>query len=240
MFPLNKSIGKKQYFDYKAEESKQMKAVLVDPCSQKYVFNEHQHRFKNRSKDVLLPPEKQKLYEEKLEKAYDKQELNRRMRSISPDNFFKFKDFYGGKADVVCENPNRCCPDLKEVYTQKCAGFESELTRKIKSKKLESPFEWKIDAKTPDRPFRDRYKLGHNKVSGKITVAAEENAFRALEAAAARQGLRYRPAPKTFRPRDALLAKSKSSSNFAAKPDIASMHFGNSKPGLALFISSPV
>jgi len=62
------------------------------------------------------------------------------------------------------------------------AGFESELTRKEKDKTLKSPFEWKMDATTPNRPFRDRFKMGNNKVSGKITVPSEENAFLAMTA----------------------------------------------------------
>ena len=96
-------------------------------------------------------------------------ELNRRMRSISPDNFFKYKDFYGSKPETITDSPTRVRPSLKQVFEQKVAGFESELTRKIKSKKLEWPFEWKMDTKTPERPFRDRFKYGSNKVSGKIT-----------------------------------------------------------------------
>jgi hypothetical protein len=59
------------------------------------------------------------------------------------------------------------------VYAQKVAGFESELMRKIKSKKLESPFEWKANIKTPVNPFRAK----QEKVSGKITNEKEENAF---------------------------------------------------------------
>ena len=92
------------------------------------------NKLKTRYKDVLIPPEKLRLYEEKLEKAYDKEELNKRMRSVSSDNFFKYQDFYGAKLDKISENPTRIHPDLKEVYAQKWAGFESELTRKIKSK----------------------------------------------------------------------------------------------------------
>ena len=53
------------------------------------------------------------------------------------------------------------------------AGFESELMRKIKSKKLESPFEWKANIKTPVNPFRAK----QERVSGKITNEKEENAF---------------------------------------------------------------
>lgn len=64
-------------------------------------------------------------------------ELNRRMRSISPDNFFKYKDFYGSKPETITDSPTRVRPSLKQVFEQKVAGFESELTRKIKSKKLE-------------------------------------------------------------------------------------------------------
>jgi hypothetical protein len=34
---------------------------------------------------------------------------------------------------------------------------------------------------TPDRPFRDRFKLGTHKVTGKITRQSEENAFLAMK-----------------------------------------------------------
>lgn len=51
---------------------------------------------------------------------------------------------------------------------------------KLKANKLESPFEWKMDAKTPERPFRDRFKLGHNKIAGKVTVQSEASDILAM------------------------------------------------------------
>jgi len=130
------------------------------------------------NKDLPIPYHKLLEYESILEKAKDKKELNRRNRGISSDNFFKYKDFLGKEGDnVISVSPNKHRPDLKAVYTQKVAGFGSELTYK----KSESPFEWKMNSKTPERPFRDRFKFGNNKVSGKITVPTQENAFLAMK-----------------------------------------------------------
>lgn len=179
LFPLDKGVGKRTYHETDAAKSIFMKNVLIDPNIKQQELAEY-NKMKHKDKKVKLSMDKQLKYEEKLNKAYDKTELNRRMRSISPDNFFKYKDFHGAKPDIISDSPTKYHPNLKEVFSQKVAGFESELTRKLKSKKLESPFEWKMDAKTPARPFRDRFKLGTNKVSGKITVPTEENAFLAM------------------------------------------------------------
>uniref|UniRef100_A0A7S3NVV9 Uncharacterized protein n=1 Tax=Euplotes crassus TaxID=5936 RepID=A0A7S3NVV9_EUPCR len=113
--------------------------------------------------------------------SYNAKDFSKRLKSVSSDNFFKYKDFYGVGGEKISESPNKYHPSLKEVYEQKSAGFESELTRKLKSNKLVSPFEWKMDSNTPNRPFRDRFKLGSNKISGKITNANEENAFEAMK-----------------------------------------------------------
>lgn len=181
LYPINKKGGKKTFSHSRAVKSTLMKGVLDDPNLAQQEIAEY-NKLKNQQKDSYMPIEGLKKYEEKLDKAYNKKELNRRNRSISPDNFFKFKDFYGAKDEKITESPTKYQPSLKELARQKVAGFESELTRKLRSKKLESPFEWKINIQTPDRPFRDRFKLGTNKISGKITVPQEENAFLAMTA----------------------------------------------------------
>ena len=83
LFPINKSEGKRQYHEFKEEEAKRMKDVLIDPSVLRFGKSDNKNKLKTRYKDVLIPPEKLKIYEEKLEKAYDKEELNKRMRSIS-------------------------------------------------------------------------------------------------------------------------------------------------------------
>lgn len=158
-------------------------------------------------------------YEDKLDKAYNKQELNRRMRSLSPDNFFKYKDFHGAKPENFAESPTKFKPDLRRLYAQKCAGFESEFTRKVKSKKFESPFEWKMDAKTPERPFRDRFKFGNNKVSGKITIPTEENAFLAMTAYLNKQKKEKGKSMTLYPNKVKRMNVSQSSGNLQSRPD---------------------
>jgi hypothetical protein len=195
LFPINKKLGKQPSSDKALISSHLMRDVLIDPKVDDLMMTEFHNKIKVRNRELMIPYYKLKEYEESLEKAYDKKELNRRMRSISPDNFFKYKDFYGSKPEMISDSPTKTNPTLKEMLAQKSAGFESELTRKIKSKNLDSPFEWKMNAKTPERPFRDRFKYGNNKISGKITgrcyysisslifdlVPNEENAFLAMQ-----------------------------------------------------------
>ena len=58
-------------------------------------------------------------------------ELNRRMRSISPDNFFKYKDFYGSKPETITDSPTRVRPSLKQVFEQKVAAFHILVIRTV-------------------------------------------------------------------------------------------------------------
>ena len=91
--------------------------------------------------------------------------------------------------------------------------LNQNLQEKLKANKLESPFEWKMDSKTPERPFRDRFKLGHNKIAGKITVQTEENDFLAMTSYLNKQN-HYIMQWKTFYPmKNLMLNHSKSNSN---------------------------
>ena len=230
VFPLDTNKGKKQYYSKGIVQSNRMKDVLLDPNVNKQELAEYRNKMKYKRKEQLIPYEMLKQYEEKLEKAYDKKELNNRMRGISADNFFKYKDFHGAKPDLITESPTKYKPSLKEVFEQKFAGFESELTRKIKSKKLESPFEWKIETKTPERPFRDRFKFGTNKISGKITIPAEENAF--LEMTSFFEKKNKDMGIRTFYPNNtkgSSLFKSLSSPNLQNVPKYAKNHMSMSK-----------
>ena len=177
---MNKKMGKRPPKDKAIISSDLMHGVLIDPKVDELMMADYKHKLKMQNKDLMIPYYKLKEYEEGIEKAYDKKELNRRMRSISPDNFFKYKDFYGTKPELVSDSPTKINPAKTKFKYQKSAGFESELTRKLHSKKIECPFEWKMDAKTPERPFRDRFKYGNNKISGKITVSDQENAYLAM------------------------------------------------------------
>lgn len=118
LFPIDKNKGKRQYQDFKVEEAKRIKEVLIDSTINSQ--GSKNNKLKTRYKDALIiPEEKLRLYEQRLENGFDKDELNRRMKSVSPDNFFKYQDFYGAKVDNISENPTRIHPELKEVYAQK-------------------------------------------------------------------------------------------------------------------------
>lgn len=89
---------------------------------------------------------------------------------------------------------------------------------KLKANKLESPFEWKMDSKTPERPFRDRFKLGHNKIAGKITLQTEANDIVAMTSYLNKQN-QYIMQWKTFYPMKKLMMdRSKSTSNINPNP----------------------
>lgn len=231
VFPLDTCKGKKQYYTKGIVQSNKMRDVLLDPNINKQELVEYRNKSLYKRKEQLIPYEMLKQYEEKLEKAYDKKELNNRMRGISADNFFKYKDFHGAKPDQITESPTKFKPSLKQVFEQKFAGFESELTRKIKSKKLESPFEWKIETKTPERPFRDRFKFGTYKISGKITIPTEENAFLAMTTYFDKKN--QDTSSKTFYPnktKESFLFKSLSSPNLQNVPNSSKNHTSTSKP----------
>ena len=69
-----------------------------------------------------------------------------------------------------------------------------------------------MDATTPNRPFRDRFKLGNNKVSGKITVPSEENAFLAMTTYLDKQNKLEKEYMTLYnpKPRGSLMSKSSS------------------------------
>lgn len=153
VYPLTHNKGRKKFHGTDAATSKFMQGVLFDPLMKEQELVEYKYMLQRMGKGALIPPDKLLEYEEKINKAYNRKELNRKLRGISSDNFFKYKDFHGSSPELITESPNKFSPNLKQVYAQKVAGFESELAKNIKSNKLVSPFEWKMDAKTPDRPF---------------------------------------------------------------------------------------
>jgi hypothetical protein len=181
VFPLTQNKGRKTFHTHDHSTSKFMQGVLFDPHVKEQELVEYKHMLQRQAKGPLIPPEKLLEYEEKINKAYDRKELNRKLRGLSNDNFFKYKDFHGSGPEKITESPNKYHPDLKRVYTQKVAGFKTELSNGTKSKKNESPFEWKMDVKLPSKPFRDRYKFVSNEVNGKIKILpSDPNAFLAM------------------------------------------------------------
>mmetsp|Transcript_4366 Transcript_4366/g.4078 ORF Transcript_4366/g.4078 Transcript_4366/m.4078 type:complete len:105 (-) Transcript_4366:36-350(-) len=52
-------------------------------------------------------------------KEFNPKVFSKRLKSVSSDNFFKYKDFYGAGAEIISESPNKCHPTLKDVIEQK-------------------------------------------------------------------------------------------------------------------------
>ena len=114
---------------------------------------------------------------------------------------------------------------------RKLQGSNQSLQGNLKANKLQSPFEWKMDATTPDRPFRDRFKLGHNKVSGKITSPSEENAFLAMSTYLEKQNRLQNEYATMYnpKPRNSLISKSSSWSKIENPKRINKLNIDNDK-----------
>lgn len=64
-------------------------------------------KLKESNKGLPIPYHKLLEYESTLEKAKDKEGLNKKLRSISSDNFFKYKDFLGSGPEKISESPTK-------------------------------------------------------------------------------------------------------------------------------------
>ncbi|CAI2368588.1 unnamed protein product [Moneuplotes crassus] len=181
--------GKRKYFQIDAVSSDRMRDSLFDSKFKTHNSFQRQNPLQKglRPSDFSSQNRRSMRFEapedtfQPILKEFNPKVFSKRLKSVSSDNFFKYKDFYGAGAEIISESPNKCHPTLKDVIEQKSAGFESELTRKLKNNKLISPFEWKMNSNTPHRPFRDRFKFGNNKICGKVTDQNEENTFKSMQ-----------------------------------------------------------